>query len=117
MGCRSGAAFVRTALLKKEVAVWAISFACSSSGIRRMTSTRLSAIRVARFAASAPPAASAHRPYRELRSAGTRPHRPRSGSRIHHEKSLLDATFAMRRKGLITFDKAGKGRGKYRWEA
>ena len=33
------------------------------------------------------------------------------------EKSLLNATFAMRRKGLITFDKTGKGRGKYRWEA
>src|SRR5215217_9728918 len=37
--------------------VCAISFACSSSGTRRMTSTRLSAIRAARLAASAPPAA------------------------------------------------------------
>jgi hypothetical protein len=32
------------------------------------------------------------------------------------EKSLLNATFAMRRKGLITFEKNGKGRGKYRWQ-
>ena len=32
------------------------------------------------------------------------------------EKSLLNATFAMRRKGLITFEKNGQGRGKYRWQ-
>jgi len=32
------------------------------------------------------------------------------------EKSLLNATFAMRRKGLITFEKNDKGRGKYRWQ-
>jgi|SRR5215211_62611 len=31
-------------------------------------------------------------------------------------KSLLNATFAMRRKGLITFEKNGQGRGKYRWQ-
>jgi len=34
-----------------------------------------------------------------------------------HEKSLRNVTFAMRRKGLITFDEAGKGRGKHRCEA
>ncbi len=33
------------------------------------------------------------------------------------EKSLLNATFAMRRKGLIEFEKNGTGRGKYRWQA
>jgi hypothetical protein len=27
---------------------------------------------------------------------------------------ILNATFAMRRKGLITFEKNGKGRGKFR---
>jgi predicted phage gp36 major capsid-like protein len=32
------------------------------------------------------------------------------------QKSLLNATFAMRRKGLITFEKSGKGRGAYRWQ-
>ena len=32
------------------------------------------------------------------------------------EKSLLNSTFAMRRKGLITLEKNGKGRGKYRWQ-
>ncbi|MFL5154544.1 MAG: hypothetical protein ACJ8C3_17005 [Microvirga sp.] len=32
------------------------------------------------------------------------------------EKSLLNATFAMRRKGLVTFEKNGNGRGKYRWQ-
>ena len=32
------------------------------------------------------------------------------------EKSLLNATFAMRRKGLITFEKSEKGRGTYRWQ-
>src|SRR5215204_7785080 len=32
------------------------------------------------------------------------------------EKSLLNATFAMRRKGLIAFEKNGSGRGKYRWQ-
>ena len=39
-----------------------------------------------------------------------------NGSAEFDEKSL-PTTFAMRRKGLITFDKTGKGRGKYRWEA
>ena len=32
------------------------------------------------------------------------------------QKSLFNATFAMRRKGLITFEKSGKGRGSYRWQ-
>ncbi len=32
------------------------------------------------------------------------------------QKSLLNATFAMRRKGLITFEKNGEARGKYRWQ-
>src|SRR3954451_16271984 len=32
------------------------------------------------------------------------------------ERSLLNATFAMRRKGLVTFEKNGNGRGKYRWQ-
>jgi hypothetical protein len=33
------------------------------------------------------------------------------------QKSLLNATFAMRQKGLIKFDKtSGKGRGVYRWQ-
>ena len=32
------------------------------------------------------------------------------------EKSLLNATFAMRRKGLVAFEKNGTGRGKYRWQ-
>jgi hypothetical protein len=31
-------------------------------------------------------------------------------------KSLLNATFAMRRKGLVTFEKNGNGRCKYRWQ-
>ena len=31
------------------------------------------------------------------------------------EKSLLNATFVMRRKGTVTFDRSGKGRGKYVW--
>jgi hypothetical protein len=31
------------------------------------------------------------------------------------ERSLLNATFAMRRKGLIRFEKSEKGRGIYRW--
>ena len=33
------------------------------------------------------------------------------------EKSLLNATFAMRRKGLVEFDRSGEGRGVYRWQA
>jgi hypothetical protein len=32
------------------------------------------------------------------------------------QKSLLNATFAMRRKGLITFERNGGARGKYRWQ-
>ena len=32
------------------------------------------------------------------------------------EKSLLNATFAMRRKGLVEFDRSGEGRGVYRWQ-
>ena len=32
------------------------------------------------------------------------------------EKSLLNATFAMRQKGLIEFDRSGVGRGVYRWQ-
>ena len=31
------------------------------------------------------------------------------------QKSLLNATFAMRQKGLIEFDRSGVGRGVYRW--
>ena len=31
------------------------------------------------------------------------------------QKSLLNATFAMRQKGLIEFDRSGDGRGVYRW--
>lgn len=31
------------------------------------------------------------------------------------QKSLLNATFVMRRKGSVTFDRSGKGRGKYVW--
>jgi hypothetical protein len=33
------------------------------------------------------------------------------------EKSLLNATFAMRRKGLVEFDRSVEGRGVYRWQA
>jgi hypothetical protein len=33
------------------------------------------------------------------------------------ERSLLNATFAMRRKGLVEFDRSGQGRGVYRWQA
>jgi hypothetical protein len=32
-------------------------------------------------------------------------------------KSLLNATFVMRRKGSVTFDRSGKGPGKYVWVA
>jgi hypothetical protein len=32
------------------------------------------------------------------------------------QKSLLNATFAMRRKGLVEFDRSGNGRGVYRWQ-
>ena len=32
------------------------------------------------------------------------------------ERSLLNATFAMRRKGLVEFDRRGEGRGVYRWQ-
>ena len=31
------------------------------------------------------------------------------------QKSLLNATFVMRRKGSVTFDRSGNGRGKYVW--
>jgi hypothetical protein len=31
------------------------------------------------------------------------------------QKSLLNATFVMRRKGSVTFARSGKGRGKYLW--
>ena len=31
------------------------------------------------------------------------------------QKSLLNATFVMRRKGSVTFDRSGKGRGKSVW--
>ena len=31
------------------------------------------------------------------------------------QKSLLNATFVMRRKGSVTFDRSGKGPGKYVW--
>jgi hypothetical protein len=31
------------------------------------------------------------------------------------QKALLNATFVMRRKGSVTFDRSGKGRGKYGW--
>jgi len=31
------------------------------------------------------------------------------------QKSLLNATFMMRRKGTVTFERSGKGRGKYKW--
>ena len=32
------------------------------------------------------------------------------------QKSLLNATFAMRQKGLVEFDRSGAGRGVYRWQ-
>ena len=32
------------------------------------------------------------------------------------EKSLLNATYVMRQKGLIEFDRSGVGRGVYRWQ-
>ena len=32
------------------------------------------------------------------------------------QKSLLNATFAMRQKGLVEFDRSGEGRGVYRWQ-
>jgi hypothetical protein len=32
------------------------------------------------------------------------------------QKSLLNATFAMRRKGLVEFDRSGNERGVYRWQ-
>ena len=32
------------------------------------------------------------------------------------EKSLLNATFAMRQKGLVEFHRSGEGRGVYRWQ-
>src|SRR3954451_24370967 len=32
------------------------------------------------------------------------------------QKSLLNATFAMRQKGLLEFDRSGLGRGVYRWQ-
>ena len=32
------------------------------------------------------------------------------------ERSLLNATFAMRRKGQVEFDRSGEGRGVYRWQ-
>ena len=32
------------------------------------------------------------------------------------QKSLLNATFAMRQKGLIEFDRSESGRGVYRWQ-
>src|SRR3954468_18901616 len=32
------------------------------------------------------------------------------------QKSLLNATFAMRQKGVIEFDRSGIGRGVYRWQ-
>jgi hypothetical protein len=32
------------------------------------------------------------------------------------ERSLLNATFAMRRKGLVEFDRSCEGRGVYRWQ-
>ena len=32
------------------------------------------------------------------------------------QKSLLNATFAMRQKGLIEFDRSGSGKGVYRWQ-
>ena len=31
------------------------------------------------------------------------------------ERSLLNATFVMRRKGQVEFDRSGEGRGVYRW--
>ena len=31
------------------------------------------------------------------------------------QKSLLNATFVMRRKGSVTFDRSGKGPGRYVW--
>jgi hypothetical protein len=32
------------------------------------------------------------------------------------QKSLLNATFAMRQKGLVEFDRSGTGRSVYRWQ-
>ena len=32
------------------------------------------------------------------------------------QKSLLNATFAMRQKGLVEFDRSAVGRGVYRWQ-
>jgi hypothetical protein len=32
------------------------------------------------------------------------------------QKSLLNATFAMRQKGQVEFDRSGVGRGVYRWQ-
>ena len=32
------------------------------------------------------------------------------------ERSLLNATYVMRQKGLIEFDRSGVGRGVYRWQ-
>ena len=32
------------------------------------------------------------------------------------QRSLLNATFVMRQKGLIEFDRSGVGRGVYRWQ-
>ena len=81
-----------------------------------MTSTRLSAIRAARLAASAPPAAircSTMSTIAQCRHSSA----SSSVGAEFHEKSLRNVTFAMRRKGLITFDEAGKGRGKHRCEA
>ncbi len=32
------------------------------------------------------------------------------------EKSLLNATYGMRQKGQVEFDRSGEGRGVYRWQ-
>jgi len=32
------------------------------------------------------------------------------------QKSLLNATYVMRQKGLLEFDRSGFGRGVYRWQ-
>jgi hypothetical protein len=32
------------------------------------------------------------------------------------QKSLLNATYVMRQKGLLEFDRSGTGRGVYRWQ-
>ena len=49
------------------------------------------------------------------RKTGMTMERLRAALPAFDQKSLLNATFVMRRKATVRFDRSGKGRGKYVW--